>query len=118
MKKLSVLRQGSRNILGLILIAIASFLTVAAQDVSKNEIQRNKADEQDVRVHTAAVVTQVQSLIDELAANGISGEDIKVLNATKAALTNLSGPEMDRVISSLQKAGESSNAATSQQHVV
>ena len=96
---------------------VASFIAVSAQEVSKSQINQNKTDEQDVRAHTAAVVTQVQSLIDELAANGISGDDIKVLNATKAALTNLSGPEMDRVIASLQKAGDATNAATSQQHV-
>jgi len=116
MKRLS-LHGSSITLLGYLFVASTSFLKVSAQDISKTQILQNKTDEQDVRAHTATVVTQVQSLIDELAANGISGDDIKVLNATKAALTNLSGPEMDRVIASLQKAGDASNAATSQQNV-
>ena len=118
MIKLSFLRGGAKNSLGLLLIAAVSFYPASAQDVAKNQILQNKTDQQDVRLHTAAVATQIQSLIDELAANGISGDDIKVLNATKAALTNLSGPEMEQVIASLQKAGEATSPATSRQNVV
>ena len=118
MKKLFVHHGSVRNFLGSALLAATPFFSLSAQDASKSQILQNKADEQDVRAHTAVVVTQIQGLIDELAANGISGDDIKVLNATKAALTNLSGPEMDRVIASLQTAGETPNAPTSQQNVV
>jgi hypothetical protein len=103
---------------GLFLLAAVAVQPLAAQNVDKSHILQNKVDEQEVREHTAAVVAQVQSLIDELIANGISGDDVKVLNATKAALTNLSEAEMDRVISSLQKAGEATNATDTQQHVV
>jgi len=91
---------------------------LAAQSLDKNNILQNKADEQAVRQHTAAVVAQIQGLIDELASNGISGDDTKVLDATKAALANLSGPEMERVISSLQQAGDATTVADTQQHVV
>ena len=44
---------------------------LAAQSLDKNNILQNKADEQAVRQHTAAVVAQIQGLIDELASNGI-----------------------------------------------
>jgi hypothetical protein len=118
MKTLSLHRGSTVSFLGLLSLATASCLTVSGQAITQAQISQNKADEQAIRTHTTAVVTQVQGLIDELAANGISGDDIKVLNATKAALSNLSGPEMDRVIASLQKAGETSNAATSQASVV
>jgi hypothetical protein len=116
MKKYSVLHQGAGGLLGFIWMAVASLHPLAAQNAAQNQILQNKMDEQDVRVHTAAVVAQIQGLIDELAANGISGDDIKVLNATKAALTNLSGPEMERVIASLQKAGAAPDAASGQQN--
>ncbi|MDD5262661.1 MAG: hypothetical protein PHD76_12520 [Methylacidiphilales bacterium] len=91
------------------LVFLGLIVPVVAQNASKDQILQNKADQQDVRAHTAAVATQIQSLIDELAANGISGDDAKVLQSTKSALSNLSGPEMERVITSLQKAGEASN---------
>jgi hypothetical protein len=96
----------------------AALHPLPAQNASQNQIIQNKIDEQEVRSHTAVVVTQIQSLIDDLAANGISGDDLKVLNATKAALTNLSGPQMDQVIASLQKAGQATDANTSQQNAV
>jgi len=118
MKTPSFFRKTAGITLGLCFSSAAVFCPAAAQEVTKAQIQQNKADEQVVRANTAAVVNQVQNLIDELGANGISGDDIKVLNATKAALTHLSGPEMDRVIASLQKAGDSTTAAASQQNVV
>jgi hypothetical protein len=118
MKKLPLLHKGAGRILGLACLAAASFHPLPAQNAAQNQIIQNKMDEQEVRLHTAAVVAQIQGLIEELSANGISGDDIKVLAATKAALTNLSGPEMDRVIASLQKAGEAPDAASGQQNAV
>ena len=108
MKCPPVLASGFNTALGCLFITGITLGPVAAQDASRSDLQRNKADQVDVRKHTAAVTAGVQSLIDELAANGISGEDAKVLQATKAALSNLSIKEMDRVITSLQKAGEAS----------
>src|SRR5580698_10497102 len=102
----------------ILLLSVAACGPLAAQDISKSAIQQNTADQQEVRTHTSAVVVEVQGLIDELAANGISGEDTKVLQATKAALTHLSGPEMDRVLASLQKAAQTSGSPGGQQNVV
>ena len=122
MKKLSVFHGSAGNIIGCLLIAVVTFhpASAPAQNVTtiKNQILQNKTDELEVRLHTAAVVIQIQSLIDELAANGISGDDIKVLNTTKAVLSNLSSKEMERVIASLQKAGETPGTKTGQQSVV
>lgn len=98
----------------LCLVFISVLHPAVAQNASKNQILQNMSDQQDVRLHASAVANQIQFLIDELAANGISGEDAKVLQATKVALANLSGPEMDRVIASLQKAGDATNATTTQ----
>ena len=80
--------------------------SIVAQDSTTNSLRANRADQQEVRQHTEALANQIQTLIDELANNGISGEDVKVLQATKAVLHNLSAQEMDRVIASLQKADE------------
>jgi len=84
----------------------------------KSELKQSTLDQTAVRERTAAVVAQVQGLIDELAANGITGDDAKVLQATRAALAHLSGPEMDRVIASLQQAGTATNAAETAHHAV
>jgi hypothetical protein len=118
MKTTSVFRGSATGALACIVMAGAGFFPAAADPVAKEQFQQNQTDEQDVRAHTAAVVAQIQSLIDELSANGISGDDIKVLQATKAALSNLSGPEMDRVIASLQKAGHATSTTDSQQNAV
>jgi len=118
MKKFSVLRGSAGNTLGFLLITVVSLHPAPAQDVARNQILQNKTDEQDVRLHTDTVVSEIQSLIDELTTNGISGDDIKVLSATQAALTHLSGPEMERVISSLQKAGEAANPSLRQENVI
>ena len=118
MKNLPILRGNIRILVGYLLAAAFSLIPVSAQNAIKTEVLQNTADQQDVREHTAAVVAQAQALIDELAANGISGDDVKVLNATKAALTNLSGPEMERVIASLKKAAEATTTSEGEKHVV
>ena len=105
---------------------VARFLVVAAlsvqfawaQDATKNAILQNKADQQDVRQHTGVLADQIQSLIDELTDNGISGNDIKVLQATKGVLSNLSLQEMTRVIASLQKATEAAGTKAGKQSIV
>jgi DNA repair exonuclease SbcCD ATPase subunit len=118
MKKPTLLQTVAGRALAFAAIGMAALHPLPAQNAGQNQILQNKIDEQEVRVHTAAVVSQIQGLIDELAANGISGDDLKVLNATKAALTNLSGPEMDQVIASLQKAGQAPDATSSRQNAV
>lgn len=118
MKYHLILRSSFKGSLCFLLCAAGFVRPLRADDISKNLIQQSQADQQDIRNHTAAVVTQVQDLIDELAANGISGDDNKVLQATKAALNNLSGPEMERVIASLQKAGSAADSTTTQQNAV
>jgi len=82
----------------------------ATNETTQNAIEQSTLDQAQVRAHTAAMMAQVQGLIDELMANGISGDDAAVLQATKAALAHLSGPEMARVIVSLQQAGVATNA--------
>jgi hypothetical protein len=101
-----------------LIIAILTLGRATADDLAKNQILQNKADEQEIGKHTAAVVVQIQGLIDELAANGISGSDTRVLMATKAALTNLSGPELDRVAASLQAAVNASNPEDGKQNAL
>jgi hypothetical protein len=118
MKALPLACRGAGNSLLFLLLAIVSLHAAPAPDPTKSRILQNEADEQNVRAHTAAVTAQIQSLIDELAANGISGDDVKVLNATKAALSHLSTQEMDGVIASLKKAGEASDSSAGQQGVV
>jgi hypothetical protein len=102
--------------------ALVTALTLAApayaQDASKNYILQGRADQQDVRTHTTALAEQIQGLIDELAQNGITGDDLKVLNTTKAVLNNLSAQEMQRVLSSLQKAGDNAGTQTGEQNLV
>ena len=97
MNNFPILRGSIRILAGCLLTAGASLFPASGDNAIKSEVLQNTADQQDVRQHTAVVVAQAQALIDELAANGISGDDVKVLNATKAALTNLSGPEMERL---------------------
>jgi hypothetical protein len=118
MKNLPILRGSLRNSLGCLLLIGTTFHSAWAQNAVTTQILQNTADQQDVRQHTAAVVAEAQALIDELAANGISGDDVKVLNSTKAALTNLSGPEMDRVIAALKKAAGATTTAEGQKEVV
>ncbi|MCE0483173.1 MAG: hypothetical protein LV479_02920 [Methylacidiphilales bacterium] len=118
MKHISSLRRGVGVALGSFLMAIAFSGPAPGQEISKNLIQQSQADQQDIRNHTSSVVDQVQTLIDELAANGISGDDNKVLLATKAALNNLSGPEMERVITALQQAAQSNDTNVTQQSAV
>jgi hypothetical protein len=118
MKALSFAHDGAGNIFVFLLLAVVSLHSASAQDATKSRILQNEVDEQNVRLHTAAVTAQIQSLIDELAANGISGDDVKVLNATKAALSHLSTQEMDGVIASLKKAGETAGSKAGQQGVV
>jgi len=97
-------------------------LPAAAENGAPPSIQsaldQTASGQTQVRVHTAAVAAQVQGLIDELAANGITGDDAKVLLATKAALANLSGPEMERVLASLRKAQTSANATDTTSNAV
>jgi hypothetical protein len=101
-----------------LLLASLTALPVCAQDATKNSILQNKADQQDVRQHTAVLSEQIQGLIDELTENGISGDDIKVLATTKAVLNNLSAQEMQRVLTSLQKAGDNAGTRTGEQSLV
>ena len=95
----------ARRAFQLVLAAVIVFQPLSAQDPTKASILQNSADQQDIRQHTTILVTQIQSMIDELAANGITGDDLKVLQTTKAVLSNLSSKEMARVVASLQKAG-------------
>jgi len=101
-----------------LLLAALAAAPVCAQDVTKNSILQNKADQQDVRQHTAVLAGQIQSLINELTENGIGGEDIKVLTTTKAVLNNLTAEEMQRVLASLQKAGDNAGTRTGEQSLV
>lgn len=105
MKRLSSLRLGVQSS-SAALFLIATTWPLTAQTASKTEIQQSKAEQQEISTNTAGVVAQVQSLIDELQVNGISGDDVKVLQATKIALSHLSGAEMEKVIQSLQKASD------------
>jgi hypothetical protein len=89
-----------------------------AQDTTKSSILQNKADQQEVKAHTAALEAQVQDLIDELAANGISGDDAKVLQTTKSVLNSLSSEEMEKVISSLQKASDSEGTKDGEKDII
>jgi len=118
MKHFPMHRKNLWTLVGCLLAAGALLMPAAADNAIKGEVLQNTADEQDVRQHTAVVVSEAQALIDELAANGISGDDVKVLNATKAALTNLSGPEMERIIASLKKASDANTTAEGEKHVV
>jgi hypothetical protein len=93
-----------RNAANVFLAAALASQAAWAQDGEKNYLLENKAAQQDVRQRTAALGDQIQGLIDELAENGISGDDIKVLQTTKTVLNNLSSQEMNNVIASLQKA--------------
>jgi hypothetical protein len=89
-----------------------------AVDATKSSLLQNQADQQEVKAHTATLVAQVQDLIDELAANGISGDDAKVLQTTKAVLNHLSSQDMEKVIASLQKADETAGSKDGEQHLI
>ncbi len=78
-------------------------------DISQFQIQQATNQQADLRNHTKQVVAKVQSMISDLESNGVSGKDIKVLEATKAILSNLSEREMDRVIASLKSASVATN---------
>jgi hypothetical protein len=111
MKNPSLSHRHLKQLLGSLLVTGVALAPLAADDSSKIEIQRNAADQTDVKAHTAAVSNAVQSLIDELQANGISGADTKVLQATKSVLSHLSTTEMEKVITALQKAGSATSAS-------
>ncbi|HEX4141592.1 MAG TPA: hypothetical protein VHY09_14685 [Candidatus Methylacidiphilales bacterium] len=101
-----------------LLFAALAVSSAWAQNVSKNSILQTKADQQDVRQHTTILANQIQSLIDELTENGITGDDVKVLATTKAVLNNLSTAEMQRVLASLQKAGDAAGTKAGEQNLV
>ncbi len=107
--------QCSRFILAIALVLWLSCSFVAAQDVPKSVIEQNATNQAEIRDHTTAVEKQVQDLIDELEANGISGNDVKMLEAVKSKLTDLSGPEMTQVLEALKSAAADNNPVTSQQ---
>jgi hypothetical protein len=105
----------------LTLLTLAVVLAVPsafAQETTKSFVQQNRTDQQDVKMHTAALEAQIQDLIGELAANGITGDDAKVLQTTKTVLHNLSAEEMEKVIASLQKASETAGTAEGEKHII
>ena len=118
MKKSSCLPKLTHLTGKALLLVVLAAAPVCAQDVTKNLILQNKADQQDVRQHTTVLADQIQSLITELTDNGITGDDIKVLTTTKAVLNNLSAEEMQRVLASLQKAGDNAGTKTGEQSLV
>jgi len=122
MKHVPCLRWVGHGVQSALLLAAMAVLPAAAENGAPPSIQsaldQTASGQTQVRVHTAAVAAQVQGLIDELAANGITGDDAKVLLATKAALANLSGPEMERVLASLRKAQTSANATDTTSNAV
>lgn len=118
MKMPASMRWSVKVVLLSVWAAVGAWPSFAADNAAQSELKQNKADQQEIRNHTAAVVAQIQGLIDELAANGISGDDIHVLQTTKAVLNNLTSKEMERVLASLQKATETPGASVGQQNVV
>jgi hypothetical protein len=118
MKTSAFIPHFRRNAASALLLTLLASPAALAQDASKNFINQNRADQTDVRQHTAALGDQIQGLIDELANNGISGDDIKVLQTTKTVLNNLSAQEMDKVIASLQKAAESAGTKEGEKNLV
>lgn len=117
MKERSLRPTLARAIAAAFLAALAG-VPAPAQDAAKSAILQNKADQVAVRQHTDVLAGQIQGLIDELAENGISGEDIKVLNTTKAVLNNLTAQEMQRVIASLQQAGDAAGTKAGEKSLV
>ena len=116
MKHLSISHLVLKTTLGSFLVAGFTLSPLAAEDSTKNQILRNEADQADVKAHTAAVSEAVQSLIDELNANGIAGDSTKVLQTTKAVLSKLSTSEMEKVIDALKQAGEATNSTSVKTH--
>jgi len=115
MKHLMITRFSIKNVCQCLLI-IGLISPAWAEEVTNSRFLQTTEDQQNVKEHTAAVAAQVQYLIDRLAANGITGDDAKVLQATKAMLTHLSGPQMDQVLASLKQASTATNQTDADKH--
>src|SRR5262245_60690388 len=66
-------------------------------------LQSEVTKQQQIRATTSKVGTQLEAIIAEFERNGISGEDVKVLQAIRGVLDKLSEKDMAKVVEFLQQ---------------
>ena len=107
----------SRVWAGLGLVAILGGGPVLRSEVptpSSDRILQQELKQQQIRTTTQRVADQLTAIIEEFDRNGIAGEDVKVLQAIRGVLSQLTAKEMEKVVGFLQQArtADDPNAST------
>ena len=94
------------------------FASAAVPAGTANErILQQELRQQQVQRTTSRVADQLSTIIEEFERNGIAGEDVKVLQAIRSVLGQLSDREMNQVITLLQEARRSDDSVVSRRNV-
>src|SRR2546430_2681711 len=102
-------------VLGLSTIVLAQAGRAADASPLPNErLLQQELKQQQIRTTTQRVADQLTAIIDEFDRNGIAGEDVKVLQAIRGVLSQLTAKEMEKVVGFLQQArtADDPNAST------
>src|SRR5882762_18097 len=93
------------GVLGLSAILFGQTARAAEAPALPNErLLQQELKQQQIRTTTQRVADQLTAIIDEFDRNGIAGEDVKVLQAIKCVLSQLTAKEMEKVVGFLQQA--------------
>src|SRR5436305_2740465 len=92
-------------VLGLSTILLVQASRAADVSPLPNErLLQQELKQQQIRTTTQRVADQLTAIIEEFDRNGIAGEDVKVLQAIRGVLSQLTAKEMEKVVGFLQQA--------------
>src|SRR5437899_5439710 len=87
----------------------ASALPAENGALPNERLLQQELKQQQIRTTTQRVADQLTAIIEEFDRNGIAGEDVKVLQAIKGVLSQLTAKEMEKVVVFLQQARTASD---------
>jgi chromosome segregation protein len=116
--QLQIANRKSQIAGGALLTLLLLATPLAAQTDLPDAIRSAEARQTQLRQQAAQVAAGLQTIIDEYRRNGLAGEDLKVLEAVRDVLGNLSARQMAQVIESLQQARAAGDTPAGRQALV
>src|SRR5438874_10241031 len=98
----------------IVLFFTANALPAENGALPNEQLLQQELKQQQIRTTTQRVADQLTAIIEEFDRNGIAGEDVKVLQAIRGVLSQLTAKEMEKVVGFLQQArtADDPNAST------
>src|SRR5436190_19050985 len=103
-------------------VALAQFLVsilsaAPADTISADRIRENEAKQQQLRGESQKLAEQLESMVGEYERNGLSGDEVKTVQALRDSVQRLSVEEMRAVVELLEKARSARDSGEAKQRV-